>query len=336
MSSRRRVVVGVVAVALVAGAVTAVVVRRDRDTDASREAATAYVDLVASAGQDDLPRLWAMAVSEEPAALRDAGELLLGAEDRIEVVSVGDAEPATGVDTAYLVHLDEFRQVEVTYRLDDRELRWPVRLGRLPGSSGDEVDDWRVVSSIGSIGWEPVTGGLPTDYYLGGTQLVRRPLARGSDSQVQPLYPAVYRTQTRQSSFYSSQEETVAVLPGDPVDPPLLRLTATEATKELIVDQVLSDLDSCGIRGRYTCFVDDLVEARGINTFGRGWWRGLTRPPTVSFDDNGNGATLTGGAFRYRGPDGVRLMRFEGTGVIGIDGATGAPSLYGYDLEETR
>lgn len=326
----------VLAVALVAGAVTAVVVERDRGSDASREAATAYVDLVASADRGDLARLWAMTASEEPAALRDAGELLLGAEDRIEVVSVGAAEAVSGVDVPPRVDLEELREVEVTVRLDGEERRWPVRLGRLPGSSGDELDDWRVVGGLGSIGWEPVAGALPTDYYLGGTLLVRRPLALGSDSQVQPLYPAVYRAQTRQRTFYSSQEETVAVLPGEPVAPPPLRMTATEETRTLIEEKVLADLDSCRSAGRFTCFVDQLVQARGIDTFARGWWRGLTRAPAVTFDDDGNGVTLTGGAFRYRGPDGVRLMRFEGTGLVGIDGATDAPSLYGYDLEEIR
>ncbi|MDO9456799.1 hypothetical protein [Nocardioides sp.] len=334
MTSRPRVVVTVAVAALVAGAVTAVVVRRGEPGDASREAATAYVDLVASADSDDLPRLWSMAVTEDPAALRTAGDLLLAAEERVEVVSVGDVETAPDVDVPFRVQLDDFRQVEVTYRLDGEERLWPVRLGRLTGSDGDEVDDWRVVGDIGSIDWAAIPSAIPTDYYVGGSRLVRRPLAGGSDSQVQPLYPAVYRTQTRLGIFYSSQEERVAVLAGDPVGPPQLRLAPTTTTETKVRQQVLADLESCRVPGRFTCPVDALVESRGVDSYGRGWWLGLTQVPTTTVD--GDTVVLEGGAFRYRGPDGVRLLSFTGSGRIGIDGATREPAVFDYALEEVR
>lgn len=310
------------------------VARAQATDDAARSAAATYADLVATAEEDDLERLWSMTVAESPGALRTAAQLLLGAEERIEVIDVGEPKESEPVDVPYPARFDRFVQVFVTYRLDGEEHERPVGLGLLTGEDGAEESDWRVVLPLTSeIGWtQPGFADVAQDVYIGDVRQVRRPLVLGGDEDTQPLYPAVYRTQSRLDPWFASEIELVTVVAGTTALPPDYRLDPTERTQTRIAGQLLAAFDDCGTEDiGLDCPVDDLVERHGVNTYRPGWWLGFTTEPQIEVDHQG--LTLSEGVFRFRTSRGVRTARVDGTCPYLIDNQSWTPVLAGWECE---
>ena len=339
MANRSKLVALVVVTVLVA-AVAAWIVLPGRASDAAaRAAAQRYVDAIASGDEDDLEELWAMTVAESPGAMRTAGEVLAGAEERIEVVSVGEPKSVETRRVVYPVQLEDFVEVEVRYRLAGEDHEWPVVLGKLLGESGSDLGDWRVTTPMaGTIAWEQLgSGDFAMDVYVSSVRQVRRPVL-GTDEDVQPLYPAVYRTQGRLDPYYDSDEETVAVTAGEEVAPPRLAAEPTPKTQALIRRAVWRSFESCGrIPTVYpVCPAEDLVQSLGVDIYDTDWWRGLTRRPAVTFD-GASGISLSGGEFRFRGPGGVvRELRFTGSGSYVVSFQSSTPQLSELVATEAR
>lgn len=319
-----------------ATAAALVVLPARAESSAARTVAEEYVDLVATGDEGDLQRLWAMTATETPGALRSAGELLLGAEERIEVVSVGDPHGATTWDAPYPARLEDFVELDVRYRLAGEERDSTIVLGRLADSGGSDVGDWRVVTPLtGSIAWDqPGFADLASDAYLGGIRQVRRP-ALGAAEDVQPLYPAVYGAQVRLDPYFASETATVTVTAGEPVPPPELRLEPTSKTQDAIRREVMERFAACGDRVDVLsrCPARDLAESAGVDVWDDpGWWLGLTDSPEITVD--GDGVSLSGGVFRMRAPGGVREVAFSGTGRYLLDNQSWVPVLVELDLAE--
>ena len=87
---------------------------------AAREVAQSYVRLIATGSGTELEQLWQATASDRSADIRRAGRILAEAEQRIEVIEVGEAEPVDGsVDVPFDSDLDSgnARQVTVSYQL---------------------------------------------------------------------------------------------------------------------------------------------------------------------------------------------------------------------------
>lgn len=309
---------------------------RARSTnDAARGAARSYADLVATVDEDDLGRLWSLTATESPGALRTAGEVLVGAEERIEVLDVGEPKESEPVDVPYPASFERFVQVFVRYRLDGEEHEWPVGLGLLNGEDGADESDWRVVLPLMSeIGWgQPGFADVVRDVYVSDVRQVRRPLVLGGDETVQPLYPAVYRTQSRLDPWFASRTELVTVVAGTTSLPPDYRLEPTERTQARIAGQLRDAFGDCGTRDLYhDCPVDELVEERGVDSYRRGWWLGFVTEPRIRVDHDN--LTFTGGTFRYRDRRGVaHTMDVRGTCAYFIDNQSWRPVLASYECE---
>lgn len=301
--------------------------------DAAREAARAYVDLIATGDAGDLERLWELTVSESPGALRTAGEVLADAEERIEVLSVGEPKESAPIDVPHEVDFDRFVQVFVRYRLDGEDHERPVGLGRIEGEDGADVSDWRVALPLTSeIGWsQPGFADVARDVFVSGVRQVRRPLLLSSDETAQPLYPAVYRTQSRLDPWFASRTELVTVVAGVTSLPPDYRLDPTTKTQERIRGQVVEAFADCGTDDlSLDCPVDELVEGFGVDTYRPGWWLGFTEDPEIRVDHAD--VTISGGVFRYRERGGdVREVRFRGTCSYFIDNQSWTPVLAAYE-----
>lgn len=305
------------------------------EESAARAVAVSYVDLIAEGGEDDLRRLAALTVTEAQGALRTAGDALVAAEERIEVVEVGAPRPTGGAEAPYEVELDEFVAIDVRFRLAGAEHEVPIVLGRLLDEDGTDVADWRVVTPlVGVIDWQQAAfADLEADAYVSSIRQVRRALLFGGDEDAQPLYPAVYTTQRRLDPYYASEEAPLTITGREPVAPPELRLGPTKTTRDLLRRQFLGLFRHCATRRfDFRCPVRDLAfpSSYGLE---EGWWIGLTKRPTVTVDREG--ITITGGEFRFR-RDGVeRRMRFGGTASSFISIDTWRPVVSLPELEET-
>jgi hypothetical protein len=326
-----------VAVALAGGAWAE---REQSSNDAAQSTAQRYVELIATGGKGDIRELWELSASDSPGAFRTAVAVLLDAEERIEVVSVGDVEkaPDDGVVLPDAAQLEDLVQVDIRYRLDGEEHTWPIVLGKLAGESGTDAYDWRVVTPLaGSVAWEqPAVTQVAGDAYLSGVRQVRRPLLFGPDETVQPLFPAIYRAQTRLAPYYRSAEELVTVTAGDPVAPPDFQLAPTELTQDRIRAMVIRAFTHCGGVRSYLCPATDIADDAGIDVdSARRWWRGFVGEPHIRVD--ADGISLKGElSFVSRGRSGT--LRFAGTGQYFIDNQSWKPVLSptGFDLREVR
>lgn len=305
--------------------------------DAARTAATSYVDLVATGDADDLERLWSLSAADDPAALRAAGVLLVGAEERIEVLEVGEPQAIDEPALRGLAALEDFRAVEVRYRLDGAEEKRDLVLGRLIGRSGTEVRDWRVAPFTGALGWSTWNPAATlSELYVSGVEQSADPVQVGSDEVPgQPLYPAVYDVQLRTDRWYASAPVRVAVRAGRPVPLAPLELKATEAMEREAFEQVVAAFGSCGVGPVGGCPARRIAIDAGVDVFvERGWWRGLVTSPTLTFD--GPTFTMTGGVFRFVAPDGERRVRFTGRGTAQVAAHDGSPVVAIESIEETR
>ncbi|GAA1506599.1 hypothetical protein [Nocardioides humi] len=344
MTRRPLLVVATVAVAVAVGITAWVVLPKRAAASAAQDVARRYAELVASGAGDDLRELWAMEATESPGALRTAGALLAGAEERIEVVSVGTPQQAPRSGAPSQSDFTEAVAVEVRYRLAGQEHRWPIVLARREGTRGTDLGDWRVVGPlVGAVAWEqPGFADVASDVYVSTVRQVRRPLVvGGGDEDVQPLYPAAYRVQRRLDPYYASEEGSVVVTAGKAVAPPELAVNPTDRTRDRIRRLVLARIRACGNRDGardsddafYRCPLRDLAEARGVDVWGDDdWWLGLVRKPVVEVD--GQRITVSGGRARLRGPQGVLEIRFGGTGRYLLDNQAWRPAIWELDLED--
>lgn len=281
-----------------------------------------------------------MTATDDDGALRTAGQLLTSAQERITVVGVGAPHGTSGAGVPFGMTLGDLQAVDVRYRLAGTEHRGTIVLGRLAGTHGWNVDDWRVVVPLtGTVDWEkPGFADAATDDYVGGLRLERRPELLGTDEEdVQPLYPAVYGVQARLDPYFASTQAPVAVPAGKPTPPPKLGLEPTPRTKARIRQQVLALIKGCGARSfeRYMrCPLTDIVGDEGVDALSDShrWWRGLTAVPAVKVD--GWAVTVSGGSFRFAAPDGVRTVSFHGTGRTVIDNQSWKPFVLDLELEE--
>ncbi|MFM2475414.1 hypothetical protein, partial [Burkholderia cenocepacia] len=189
---RRRVTL---AAALAVGAVaTTTLAACTPDVSGAGALAQRYVDLIASADADDLETLWA-ASGAEPAIGRAAGQLLLDATERIEVLEVGDPSPASTSTSADAVGSDvegwEAVQVPVRYALAGDEHDDAIVLAPLEDAPRGLESSWRVVTALMGALQVPATGiaGLTPDVFVGGTRLEIDSAYAGASI---PLFPGVY------------------------------------------------------------------------------------------------------------------------------------------------
>lgn len=333
-TARRRIVVLAVATLTVAAVVALVVGVRASSSDDAEATAQRYVDLIASGEGDDLSELASMTESGDTRALVDAADLLAAADERIEVLSLGDPKAVEApTDLPADSALEDFTEVDVRYRLAGEEHTWPLVLGR-------DGEGWRVASAmVGSVGWdEPGLQNVDADIRLGRTLIERRPRIQDGDDggeTVQPLYPAVYQAEKGIDPYFASTTASVVVLPGAPTAEPPLPLTATDATREAIATDFARRADSCGGRDAFgRCPFFDLVQTgrAGGDPYAPGWWKGLAGEPTIAIGDVDDGIEVSG-AFRYVARDGVRTMRFTGTGQLGFEAARRTPKLAELEVE---
>lgn len=340
--SRRAVLITVGVVAVMALALTAAIVLPDHARDAAaREAARDYAELIASGTAEDQERLLALTATDDPGALRTAGELLVVAEQRITVVSVDDPVEVPTSPAPLSTSFEEHVRVVVQYRLDGVERRWPIVLSRLPDTSGRDAADWRVTTPLtGSISWKPGRTGVRDDHYLGATRIVRRGDAGGIGSEEnQALYPAVYSVQARLDPYFASPSVDVAVLAGPPTAQPKLPTEPAEDVTKEVRRLVLAEIARCDSQEAYLCPAEELGVEAGADTYSAHWWRGLAEEPTVSV--HGTRVRLTGGKARIGTPAGVRVVPFDGSGhydinVASTDDTTLGPRLYGLTLRRPR
>ena len=338
MAQRRKLIWLAVVILALVGVAARIVLPARAENSAVRDAAQRYVDLIATGDEGDLQTLLAMTVTDSPGALRTAGDALVAAEERIEIIDVGEPGTMASAEIPSEVELDGVVEIPVRFRLAGEEHTMPVVLGKLLDEGGSDIGDWRVVASMtGSIAW-PQAGfaDVQADAYVSAIRQVRRPaVLGGSDEDVQPLYPAVYETQQRLDPYYASKSATVAITGGEPVTPPEARLDPTRTTQERIRRQVFARFASCRDLGiSYRCPAFDLADPSGFGSGLRNdWWLGLRDRPTVTIDHEG--VRISGGSFRFRGPDGVRTVRFRGTGTYFIDNQSWRPVLSTIELEET-
>ncbi len=301
--------------------------------DAAREAAQTYVDLVAAG--DDPQALWAMTLTEDPASVRDAGRMLAGASERIEVLSVGEAGPAqTPLPALYESDLDteEARQVLVSYRLAGAEHEATVLLAPHENQPSDEPGSWVVVDPLlGGMTVPPVAFGAAVPAtYVGG---VHAQVGDDHSEQSLPLYPAVYAVQERADPYLSSTPVELAVVAGPATTAPEMTLAGTEETAAALTADLVDSLQRChadAVACAHTA--DPLVEARGIDPLLEEWSFEVTTPPELTLE--GTQAEFTGGVLVVHGPGGEQSeVPFEGTVPWSFDPTTWTPIVLGYEME---
>ncbi|MBS4752658.1 hypothetical protein KG112_07525 [Nocardioides sp. zg-ZUI104] len=338
--THRRLLVGVVVLALLAVAAVVLVWSRSSSYDGASRVAQRYVALVASGKGPDLSRLAAMTAGGGSPERDDAADLLAGAEQRIEVLDLaGPKRAGRAVDLPGDLDLEDLVEVEVRYRLAGSEHTWPLVLGRQDG-------EWRVaVPMLGSVAWdEPALQGLDSEIRLGAVVLDRRPRSgageqvvaggQGAVGEVQPLYPAVYAFDKRIGAWFASARTRVSVLPGEPSAQPAVTLEATGATLEALADDLTDRAEACdGQEAFARCPFFDLVatpRAGGGDPYASGWWQGLVGEPEITVE--GTTARFSG-AFRYEARSGSRTMRFTGEADVALSSLEAGPTLGAPEVE---
>lgn len=333
-------VVRAVVAALVCSIVGALTSGCDNSGAAAQKAARTYLNTVASGSKADIARLFRMTATDDPGALRMAGDLLASATTRITIVDVTDPSSVAAsneigaglVDSTFV----DFTRFGVRYRLKDKTYQGAVVLAHPQEQSGRDPANWRVVSPLtGSITWPEVgfLDGVAADIYLDGTRIVRTPRNESDDEShtVQPLYPAIYQVQQRLDPYYASAVSPVAV-PARPVEPPKLTLGLTSVAKKLLIKEIWAGFASCETEV-LDCPVSKLVLNVDFSAK-TGWWLGLIKRPKLIIANDGV-ITLSGGAFRYRDDRGTHTIRFSSTAKYALDNQSWKPMVYDYDAQET-
>lgn len=305
-------------------------------SDASGAVALAerYVDLVATADADDLEPLWA-ASAADPTVARTAGQLLLEATERIEVLEVGEASPADESITAYGIGSDvvswEAVRVPVRYALGGEEHDGVVVLAPLEDAPRGLESSWRVVAPLMGELQVSATGvtSIGPDVFVADTRLE---LDSASSGAAVPLYPGVYEVQLRGEPYLESDVAAVTVVAGEAAPLPSLPLGATDETATAL--QASSD-------ARFALCAEEQIECPfDISDLAielevpYPWEAELTTAPTVTLGE-GSSVTLEGGALLVQGVDGPLTFTFSGTGPWFIDNQSWQPSLSYTELDLT-
>lgn len=292
--------------------------------------AEAYVDLVATGDADDLETLWAM-TSSDAAGARTAGQLLLTATTRIEVLEVGDASPAEDASSGGLgsdLVPWEAVQVPVRYELDGQEHEGTVVLAPFEDAARESPESWRVVGPLMGGLQLAATGfaGLVADAYVGGERLV---VDREFAGDAVALYPGVYAAQLRGDPYLASEEGAVTVVAGSDVAFPDLALGATDDGEAALQQRSDAFFAECGAR-----IVDcpmELYDAVAALDAPYPWTSRLVAAPTVVVD--GWTVTLEGGAIEVQDVGGPVTFAFSGTGPWVIDNQSWSPYVSTWDLD---
>ncbi|WP_144720320.1 hypothetical protein [Agrococcus jejuensis] len=329
---RRRVTL---AAALAVGAVaTTTLAACTPDASGAGALAQRYVDLIASADADDLEALW-MASGAEPAIGRAAGQLLLDATERIEVLEVGDPSPAATSTSADGVGSDvegwEAVQVPVRYALAGTEHDGVVVLAPLEDAPRGLERSWRVVAPLMGELQVPATGiaGLTPDVFVGGTRLEIDSAYAGASI---PLFPGVYDVDRRAEPYLAAETSAVTVVAGASAALPDLPLEPTDETATVL--QTSSDeLFARCAQELIECPFDigDLASDLGLPY---PWQAEVTSAPTITLGDRFT-LTIEGGALLVQGDDGPVTLTFSGSGPWFIDNQSWRPYLPYTDLALT-
>ncbi|MFC7431842.1 MULTISPECIES: hypothetical protein [unclassified Agrococcus] len=331
--TRRRRRSSIVAAIAVSAASTATLVACAPDVSGAAALAERYADLVATADADDLETLWSLSAAE-PVVGRTAGQLLLEATERIEVLEVGEASEAEST-TADAVGSDvvawEAVQVPVRYALAGEEHTGTVVVAPLEDAPRGLESSWRVVAPLMGEAQMAATGlaGLGPDVFVGDTHLELDTAYTGA---AVPLFPGVYDVQLRGDPYLASEVGSLTVRAGAATPLPALPLLPTDETASVL--QASSDdlFARCAL---------DVIEC----PFAMGdlalelevpypWQAQLTAAPVVTL---GDGATLTleGGELLVQGADGPFTLTFSGTAPWSIDNQSWRPYLSSTDVELT-
>lgn len=290
----------------------------DEDAEAvPRDVAERYVQLIASGDETDLQEAAAMTATADPEVLRTAGAALTEATQRIEVVDVRTAgvTEAAPEGLSFPGVFDDFRGFDVEYRLAGEEYADVITVGRLPGSAGDALDDWRVLTPLlGEIAW-PQSGLPGGGFDLGIGEKVRIGLSVYTYDQ--RLYPAVYPMHGAMSDLFTAAATEVSVPTGRSVTPEL-SFTATDAANKRVGKAFRQAFKACGATWAPGCPVESVAADAGARTWRRDWWVRLVREPTLEVTPYA--VTYTGGRFSFRGPGGVEQLGFHGSVPFDVDG----------------
>lgn len=305
-------------------------------SDASGAVALAqrYVDLVATADADDLESLWS-ASAADPTVARAAGQLLLEATERIEVLEVGEASPADAMTSAYGIGSDvegwEAVQVPVQYALGGEEHDGVVVLAPLEDAPRGLESSWRVVGPLMGELQVAATGlaGITPDVFVADTRLELDSAYAGA---VVPLYPGVYDVQLRGEPYLESDVAALTVVAGAAAPLPSLPLGATEETATALQASSDDRFARCAEEQIECPFdISDLAQALDVPY---PWRAEVTTAPTVTLGE-GTSLTLEGGTLLVQGLDGPLTLTFSGTGPWFIDNQTWQPYLPYTDLDLT-
>ncbi|GAA3529467.1 hypothetical protein [Nocardioides daeguensis] len=317
--SRRASLVGIAAVAaLLAGGVAAfAVVSGDDDEAGARSAAQRYLRILSDDGRDpdDLTELVAVG---DPEALDRADTLLAQARERISDVSLGESREISTAETSSDVVFDRFERVEVRYRLAGERHRSAITLG-LPRTGTD--GGWLVVTPLsGEVDWNAASWGTAQLDVEVGDVAVTEPGRTTYEPDAQLVHPGVYPVRASVGPYLTSPATDLVVATGS-TPLPTFDLAPTADGTAAITEQVLAAFEPC-TRGTAYCPATTLVDDDPLP---EGWWHGFTTEPTVTVE--GTTITLRDGAFRYASAAGERTVRFDGTGRMVVDPATGEPGV---------
>ena len=324
-SWRPLLIAGAAVAALVVGVVVFVALSGRGDDPSARAAAEHYLDVLSDDSQD--PAALADLVSVGDAdALDRADSLLAAARERIGDVTLGESREVSTARTTSEVAFDRFEQLEVRYHLAGQRHRATITLGLPRDGTG-----WLVVTPLtGEVDWNAAAWGTAQLDLVVGDVAVTDPARTTYEPDAQLVHPGVYPVRAGVGPYFSSPETELAVAAGPKPTPlPAFDLTATAEGTATITQQVLAAFEPC-TRGTASCPATTLVDDDPLPA---GWWRGLAAEPTVAVD--GTTITLSDGAFRYQSAAGLRTVRFDGTGRVTVDPATGEPGV-GVPLELER
>lgn len=320
-SRRAALVVVAVVAALLAGGIAAfaVVSAGDGDEGGARSVAQRYLRVLSDEGRDpgDLVDLLALGDTD---ALERANTLLAQARERISDVSLGESREISTADTSSEVVFDRFERVEVRYRLAGERHRSTITLG-LPRTGAD--DGWLVVTPLsGEVDWNAASWGTAQLDVVVGDVAVTEPGRATYEPDAQLVHPGVYPVRASVGPYFTSPETDLAVAAGPTATPlPVFDLAPTAEGTAAITEQVLAAFEPC-TRGTAYCPATALVDDDPLP---EGWWHGFATEPTVSVE--GTTITLREGAFRYASGAEERTVRFDGTGRVVVDPATGEPGV---------
>lgn len=305
------------------------------EADAVHQAAADHARLVATADNDDLQALWRTTLTNEPAQLRDAGRMLAGATERIQVLDVGEAQPAEeGAEQPSESDLDteEARQVSISYQLAGTEHEGTVILAPHEGAPLDEPSSWVVVTPLlGSMTVPAVGfGAVVPDTYLGG---VHAQIGDDYSGQGLLLYPAVYSVQQRADPYFTSSPADLIIAAGQAAQIPQLDIVGSEETVAILTDQLVHSLETCVTApGECSASTYDLVESHGVEPYPYDWSMEVTTVPELTMQ--GSEVAFSGGTLVLRGPGGSETeIAFEGTSPWTLGNQSWTPTLLGYAMD---